>query len=231
LGTDVFLNNRGLYFPLPQAWEEPGLGLLVAILALGLAWWTHHRKEWRSRLRHVIIAGLCFAAVVAFVYAYMVATKSLDRPRMVGLNFRGGGFLTPELMALFVALSLYASSFIAEIVRGGVISVDTGQYEAATSLGLSRWNAIRLIVLPQALRIIVPPLTNQYVNITKLSSLAAAIAYPDLMQVFGKTTLNQTGQAVEVITLTMAVYLAISLGTSGAMRLFNARVALKGGAR
>ncbi|MCV5735325.1 ABC transporter permease subunit, partial [Escherichia coli] len=134
--------------------------------------------------------------------------------------------IIPELAALLLALSVYTAAFIAEIVRSGINAVSHGQTEAAMSLGLPRAKALKLVVIPQALRIIIPPLTRQYLNLTKNSSLAMAIGYPDLVSVFAGTTLNQTGQAIEIIAMTMGVYLALSLLTSALMNLYNRKVAL-----
>jgi general L-amino acid transport system permease protein len=147
-------------------------------------------------------------------------------PEKGRFNIRGGVEILPEFMALLFGLSLYTAAFIAEAVRAGIQSVSHGQTEAAYSLGLRPGPTLRHVVIPQAMRVIVPPLTNQYLNLTKNSSLAVAIGYPDLVQVFAGTVLNQTGQAVEVIVITMAVYLFISLATSLAMNLYGARVAL-----
>jgi general L-amino acid transport system permease protein len=147
-------------------------------------------------------------------------------PEKGRFNIRGGIEILPEFMALLFGLSLYTAAFIAEAVRAGIQSVSHGQTEAAYSLGLRPGPTLRRVVIPQAMRVIVPPLTNQYLNLTKNSSLAVAIGYPDLVQVFAGTVLNQTGQAVEVIVITMAVYLVISLATSLLMNLYNARVAL-----
>jgi general L-amino acid transport system permease protein len=149
-------------------------------------------------------------------------------PELVGLNFQGGIVLVPELVALLAALSIYTASFIAEVVRAGILSVSRGQTEASYALGLTRGQTLRLIVIPQALRVIVPPLTNQYLNLTKNSSLAVAIAYPDLVSVFAGTVLNLTGQAVVVIGITMAVYLFLSLSISLGMNLYNRRTELVG---
>jgi general L-amino acid transport system permease protein len=151
---------------------------------------------------------------------------TLDQPRLQGFNFVGGLRLIPEFVALLVALVTYTAAFIAEIVRAGILAVPRGQTEAAAALGLRRGHILRLIVLPQALRVIIPPLTNQYLNLTKNSTLAVAIGYPDLVAVFAGTTLNQTGQAIEIIAITMAVYLAISLATSLIMNWYNARIRL-----
>jgi general L-amino acid transport system permease protein len=151
---------------------------------------------------------------------------SLDYPHLGLYNFEGGLTIEPEFLALLAGLTFYTAAFIAEIVRAGIEAVPRGQKEAAAALGLRPWQVQRLVVIPQALRVIIPPLTNQYLNLTKNSSLAVAIGYPDLVSVFAGTVLNQTNQAVEVILITMGVYLAISLLTALAMNWFNARMAL-----
>ena len=150
----------------------------------------------------------------------------LEKPELRGFNFVAGLRLIPEFVALLVALSTYTAAFIAEVVRAGILAVSRGQTEAALALGFRRALVLRLIVVPQALRVIVPPLTNQYLNLTKNSSLAVAIGYPELVAVFAGTTLNQTGQAIEIIGITMAVYLSISLITSLLMNFYNARIRL-----
>jgi general L-amino acid transport system permease protein len=149
-----------------------------------------------------------------------------ELPELQGFNFRGGITVIPELTALLLALSIYTAAFIAEIVRAGILAIPKGQTEAAEALGLRRGTILRLVIIPQALRVIIPPLTSQYLNLLKNSSLATAIGYPDLVNVFAGTTLNQTGQAVEVIAMTMAVYLTISLSISLFMNWYNARIAL-----
>jgi general L-amino acid transport system permease protein len=149
---------------------------------------------------------------------------TFEIPELKGFNFSGGSRVIPEFVALTVALSTYTAAFIAEIVRAGILSVHTGQMEAGSSLGLSRGSALRLIVVPQALRVILPPLTNQYLNLTKNSSLAVGIGYPDLFSVFAGTTLSQTGQAIEIIAITMGVYLLISLVTSAVMSFYGWRL-------
>ena len=154
------------------------------------------------------------------------APVKFDVPALRGFNFAGGGTLSPEFAALLIGLVTYTAGFIAEIVRSGILAVNKGQTEASLSLGLTRGQTLRLIVLPQALRVIVPPMTNQYLNLTKNSSLAVAIAYPDLVSVFAGTSLNQTGQAIEIIAITMLVYLTFSLLTSAAMNWYNSRVSL-----
>jgi general L-amino acid transport system permease protein len=147
-------------------------------------------------------------------------------PEQSRFNLRGGMQLFPEFVALLAGLVIYTAAFIAEVVRAGILSVSKGQTEAAHSLGLRPGATLRLVVVPQAMRVIVPPLTNQYLNLTKNSSLAVAIGYPELVQVFMGTVLNQTGQAVEVVVITMAVYLTISLLTSSVMNLYNRRMAI-----
>src|SRR6201994_3275250 len=160
-----------------------------------------------------LLSALVFGAPVAF-----------EIPVLKGFNFSGGARVIPEFVALLLSLSLYTAAFIAEIVRAGVQSVHKGQSEAGASLGLSRGSTLRLIVVPQALRVILPPLTNQYLNLTKNSSLAVAIGYPDLFSVFAGTTLSQTGQAIEIIAITMGVYLLISLVTSAIMSFYGWRL-------
>jgi general L-amino acid transport system permease protein len=226
---EVFLNNRGIFIPAPVAGEGAGLvfGTLVlgviATTALGL--WAKRRQERTGRRFPVFWTGL--ALLIGLPLIAMVASGfpiRLEKPALRGFNFVGGIRLIPEFVALLVALATYTAAFIAEIVRAGVQSVPRGQSEAALALGLRRRSVLRLIVVPQALRLIVPPLTNQYLNLTKNSSLAVAIGYPDLFAVFAGTTLNQTGQAIEIIALTMAVYLAISLLTSVLMNWYNAHI-------
>ena len=151
---------------------------------------------------------------------------SLDYPALKGFNFQGGLPIIPELMALWWALSLYTAAFIAEIVRAGIQGVAHGQTEASHALGIRNAPTLRLVVIPQAMRIIIPPLTSQYLNLAKNSSLATAIGYPDLVGVFMGTTLNQTGQAVEIVAMTMAVYLTMSLLIAGFMNWFNKKMAL-----
>ncbi|NLO79968.1 MAG: amino acid ABC transporter permease [Xanthomonadaceae bacterium] len=226
----AYLNNRGLYLPKPIL--EPGFGWLSAALLLGLVgcllWLRRARREAGSDrgLRYWLIAGLLLLAPAAAVSLAVGLPLGWELPEFRRFNFRGGLVLSPEFVALLTALSTYTAAFIAEIVRAGIQSVSQGQREAAYSLGLSPGQTLRHVVLPQAMRVIVPPLTNQYLNLTKNSSLAAAIAYPDLVSVFAGTVLNQTGQAVEVIGVTMAVYLTISLVIAALMNWYNRRVAL-----
>jgi general L-amino acid transport system permease protein len=232
LGESIFINIRGLYVPRPL-WGEvsDGSWLVLALLAVGLiAWQIYHRYQPLSRgRRRLLLAGwLAYLFGGAFFLGFSPWGLSWSVPTLAGFNFEGGWQLPPEFVALVLALSLYTASFIAEIVRAGLLSIGRGQREAAQALGLNRVQTLRLVILPQALRVIIPPLTSQYLNLTKNSSLAAAIAFPDLVLIFSGTVLNQTGQAVEVIALTMAVYLTISLAISLLMNWYNKTKALIG---
>jgi general L-amino acid transport system permease protein len=224
-----FLNSRGLIVPTPVA--EPGLlafaiAIMVAI-AVALLLGSYARRQLFEKGRSItiwpyvvgLLAGLPLLSVGAFG-----APFTLDWPVLKGFNFAGGSRIIPEFVALLVALSTYTAAFIAEIVRAGILSVHQGQMEAGLSLGLKRGLVLRQIVVPQALRVILPPLTNQYLNLTKNSSLAVAIGYPDLVSVFAGTTLSQTGQAIEIIGITMGVYLLISLVTSALMSFYGWRI-------
>jgi len=228
----LFLNNRGLYLPEPMPQEGFGLvwgAILVAIVAVvGLRQWAKKRQLATGDIFPTFRVGLAIVVVLP-ILAYFVAGSPLtwDMPALKGFNFGGGITIIPELAALWIALSLYTASFIAEIVRSGILSVSKGQTEAAKALGLPNGRILRLVVIPQAMRVIIPPLTSQYLNLTKNSSLATAIGYPDLVAVFMGTTLNQTGQAVEVVAITMAVYLTISLLISLFMNIYNRAVAIK----
>jgi general L-amino acid transport system permease protein len=231
VGETIFLSNRGIALPGLVTGEGAGL-VLIAVLAglaaAGLAAILSARRRYRTG-KPLPLGWIAAAALVALPLAVLAATGfpiGLERPVLRGFNFVGGVRVIPEFVALLIALSTYTAAFIAEIVRAGILSVPRGQTEAAFALGLPRGLTLRLVVVPQALRLIVPPLTSQYLNLTKNSSLAVAIGYPDLFAVFAGTTLNQTGQAIEIIAITMAVYLAISLITSLAMNIYNARMRL-----
>src|SRR5262249_55808253 len=196
------------------------------LAALALTRWVKRRQEHTGR-RFPVLTGVSML-ITGLPLVALIATDvpvTFEKPELRGFNFVGGIRLIPEFLALLIALATYTAAFIAEIVRAGVLAVPRGQSEAALALGLRRGLLLRLVVVPQALRVIVPPLTNQYLNLTKNSSLAVAIGYPDLFAVFAGTTLNQTGQAIEIIAITMAVYLAISLITSAFMNWYNLRVA------
>jgi general L-amino acid transport system permease protein len=224
-----FLSNRGLIIPRPIG--EPGLrpfivAVFVAIVAsLILNYYARRQLFEKGRSMTIwpyvigMLIGLPLLAIPLFGTPF-----TFEFPELKGFNFAGGLRVIPEFVALTVALSTYTAAFIAEIVRAGILSVHKAQMEAGQSLGLSRGSALRLIVVPQALRVILPPLTNQYLNLTKNSSLAVAIGYPDLVSVFAGTTLSQTGQAIEIIAITMGVYLALSLVTSAIMSFYGWRI-------
>ncbi|MUK70104.1 amino acid ABC transporter permease [Aliivibrio fischeri] len=231
LGESVFLNVRGLFFPSPIFEEGSnliGIAVIAAIVfILFLSKWAKNKQRLTGQqtpvLRYSLLALLGLPTLAYFISGMPI---SIEYPELKGFNFRGGISIIPELAALVVALSVYTASFIAEIVRSGINAVSHGQTEAAMALGLPRKRTLKLVVIPQAMRIIIPPLTSQYLNLTKNSSLAMAIGYPDLVSVFAGTTLNQTGQAIEIITMTMAVYLTLSLLTSFLMNIYNSKVAL-----
>jgi len=230
LGT-FFLNQRGLFMPAPVI--QPGYWITPLALLFGIAGavivqrWSHRRQELTGQqfpalwTGVALIVGLPVLAGLAFGFHF-----SWSFPELKGFNFQGGMSVLPEFVALLLALSIYTAAFIAEIVRAGVQAVSHGQTEAARALGLRASLTTRLVILPQALRVIVPPLTSQYLNLTKNSTLGVIIAYPDLVSVFAGTVQNQTGQAVECVAITMAVYLVISLLISAFMNWYNRRIAL-----
>jgi general L-amino acid transport system permease protein len=231
VGDLVFLNNRGLYVPAPVAGD--GFGFVVLAFLAGIAasvfmfLRARERREKTGQVSPVLPGTLVLLILPALIVSALSGFPlTFSVPVLSGFNFDGGLVLLPELMALVVALATYTASYIAEIVRAGIEGVARGQNEAAQALGLNRGQALRLIIVPQAMRQIIPPLTSQYLNLTKNSSLAVAIAYPDLVSVFAGTSLSQTGQAIEIIAITMAVYLTISLLTSAFMNWYNARIAL-----
>ncbi|HEY0032035.1 MAG TPA: ABC transporter permease subunit, partial [Devosia sp.] len=200
-----------------------------ALAGLTFAWISYEGSANRPASEGRFPLGLLILIAVgipAFVYWATGAQLAFELPVLERFNFKGGVQLPPELVALVFGLTIYTAAFIAENVRGGIRAVSKGQTEAAQSLGLKEGDRLRLVIIPQAMRVIVPPLTSQYLNLTKNSSLGAAIGYPELVNVFTGTTLNQTGKAIEVIALTMAVYLTFSLLTSAFMNWYNGRVAL-----
>ena len=231
LGKAIFLNIRGLYVPAPQF--QPGFGWVLAALGLAivlviiLSRWSRRRQMETGQTFPTLSAALALLIGLPLLTFWLTGSPLVWQvPELQGFNFRGGLVILPEMASLLLALSIYTAAFIAEIVRAGIQAVSHGQTEASFSLGLNRGLTLRLIILPQALRVIIPPLTNQYLNLTKNSSLAAAIGYPDLVSAFAGTVLNQTGQAIECIAITMAVYLTISLLISLLMNGYNRRVAL-----
>ncbi|EIO3938884.1 amino acid ABC transporter permease [Vibrio vulnificus] len=231
LGEAIFLNVRGLFFPKPVF--EAGSAFIFTALFAGIiatifigVWARNKQKLTGQQTPMGRIALALIVGLPALVYFVSGMPVSAEYPALKGFNYQGGISIIPELAALLVALSIYTAAFIAEIVRSGINAVSHGQTEAAMSLGLPRTRTLKLIIIPQALRIIIPPLTSQYLNLTKNSSLAMAIGYPDLVSVFAGTTLNQTGQAIEIIAMTMGVYLTLSLVTSALMNIYNKKVAL-----
>jgi general L-amino acid transport system permease protein len=227
---DVFVSNRGVVFPVPEA--SPAYAWMFLAFALGAvaSWaiwqWARARQARTGRQFPSGWVGLgLIVGLPLLVFLGFGAPLKMDVPELRGFNFSGGTAFSPEFAALLLGLVVYSGSFIAEIVRAGILAVSWGQSEAAMALGLSNGQRMRLVVLPQALRVIVPPMTSQYLGITKNSSLAVAIGYPDLVSI-ANTTMNQTGQAIEGISMIMAVYLAISLLISLFMNLYNRAVAL-----
>ena len=226
----LFLSQRGVRMPAFLA--EPALGWFVAAIAVaGLCWWLLLRRERVRQMatgerRPTTLPGLALMVALPAAAIMLAGAPVVEWPELTGFNFEGGLSLSPEFFALLIGLVLYTAAFIAEIVRSGIEAVARGQWEAARALGLAPGTIMRLVILPQAMRVIIPPLTSQYLNLTKNSSLALVIGYPDLVSV-ANTSINQTGQAIEVIALFMAVYLIISLATSLAMNFYNNAVALK----
>ncbi|MFT0544811.1 amino acid ABC transporter permease [Allopusillimonas ginsengisoli] len=225
----VFLSNRGLKLPSLQGdavdWILGGFGLALIAIPF-LARWARKRQESTG---HIFPLGrVCLALFIILPVAGWLAggaTLAVDMPVFKGFNFSGGISISPEFAALLAGLVIYTTAFVAEVVRSGIQAVNQGQWEAAGSLGLPRGRVLRLVILPQALRVIVPPMTSQYLNLTKNSSLAVAIGYPDIVSVVN-TTLNQTGQAIEGILIIMAAYLTVSLSISIFMNWYNKRIAL-----
>jgi general L-amino acid transport system permease protein len=226
---EIYLNNRGIILPQPSLGDGAGY-VLAALLAAAVASlvvraWARRRQQATGAQFPVLWVSLALLVGLPLLAALTTGGPvRFTRPELRGFNFVGGVRIIPEFAALLVALATYTAAFIAEIVRAGVLAVPRGQREAAYSLGLRPSPALRLVVMPQALRVIVPPLTSQYLNVTKNTSLGVGIGYPDLFAVFAGTALNQTGQAIEILSITMAVYLLISLATSLLMNWYNASV-------
>jgi general L-amino acid transport system permease protein len=224
-----FLSNRGFVIPKPignPGFEPFVLAIVIAVVG-SLLLQRYARKQLFDHGRMIRIWPYVLGMLVGLpLLSSLVfgAPVKFEIPELKGFNFSGGSRVIPEFVALTLALSTYTAAFIAEIVRAGIQSVHKGQMEAGASLGLARGSTLRLIVVPQAMRVILPPLTNQYLNLTKNSSLAVAIGYPDLVSVFAGTTLSQTGQAIEIIGITMGVYLLISLVTSALMSFYGWRI-------
>jgi len=230
-GDTLFINNRGVNFP--SIVPESGfmfvvLAFFVAIIGcVILSKWAHKRQDATGDQFPVLWTSIGILVGLPLIVSFVMGNPMhLDYAALRGFNFQGGWILEPEFLALLIGLSIYTGAFIAEIVRAGINAVSHGQTEAAGSLGLQSGTTMRLVILPQALRVIIPPLTSQYLNLLKNSSLATAIGYADITAIFAGTTLNQTGQAIEVIAITMAFYLSLSLTISMFMNWYNKRIAL-----
>lgn len=230
-GDTFFVSSRGLN--MPAALASDGFWPFVASLAVAIVAIVLMTRLANKRFEatgvpfHKFWAGLALLVVIPTLCVLLFGTPlHWEMPKLAGFNFVGGWVLIPELLALTLALTVYTAAFIAEIVRSGIKSVSHGQTEAARSLGLRPGPTLRKVIIPQALRVIIPPLTSQYLNLAKNSSLAAGIGYPEMVSLFAGTVLNQTGQAIEVIAITMSVYLAISISISLLMNWYNKRIAL-----
>jgi len=231
LGNMFYLSNRGLNMPgasMADGFWPFVVAVIVAIVAIVLmVRWANKRFEATGVPFHKFWTGLALLLIIpALCTAIFGGPLHWEIPQLKGFNFVGGWVMIPELLALTIALTVYTAAFIAEIVRSGIKSVSHGQTEAARSLGLRPGPTLRKVIIPQALRVIIPPLTSQYLNLAKNSSLAAGIGYPEMVSLFAGTVLNQTGQAIEVIAITMSVYLAISISISLLMNWYNKRIAL-----
>lgn len=227
----IFLNGRGLYGPAPVlddrfVWVVAAFALSI-VLAVIMRFWAKRRLEATGQRFPVVLTAIGIILVVTGVgYVLSGTVVGIDVPVLAGFNFKGGFTAPPELTALVVGLSLYHATFIGENVRAGIQAVSHGQTEAAQSLGIKDNDRLRLVIIPQAMRVIIPPTTSEYLSLTKNSSLGAAIAFPELVAIFAGTALNQSGRAIEIIGMTMLVYLTFSLVTSFLMNIYNARVAL-----
>ncbi len=228
----IFINNRGVYIPKPS-WDATSISIIVSIFIVivfifFLNKWANRRQELTGEEFPVLPVSIVLLIVVPII-AYFIGGANLNfsYPHLRGFNFQGGKQYYPEFVALALAISIYTATFIAEAVRSGIEAVPKGQKEAAASLGLSSYQSLKLVILPQAIRIAIPPIINQYLNVVKNSSLATAIGYPELVTVFAGTTLNQTGQAIEIIAITMLVYLIISLLVSAILNWINFKMKIK----
>ncbi len=226
--TGVFITNRGIDFPVPASdpvWSYIGLAFVAACIVVWLVHrWAVKRQERSGQQFPTFWVGLgILLGLPLLTWIVNGAPTEMDVPVLKGFNFQGGRNISPEFSALLIGLVLYTASFIAQIVRAGIQSISHGQTEAAMSIGLKPGLVLKLVIFPQALRVIVPPLTSQLLNLTKNSSLAVAIGYPDFVQVAG-TTINQTGQAVEGVAMMMVVYLTFSLLTSAFMNWYNKKI-------
>ncbi len=228
----IFLNNRGFIVPRPIFGESGWyiiIGIIVAIIVVYfINRWLNKRQEETGEEFFFLPWGILILIVLPYIF-YLFAPNHIvwDVPKLHGFNFKGGKVFSPEFLALAFALTIYTATFIAEAIRSGIEAVKKGQKEAAASIGLTPYQSLKLVILPQAIRIAIPPTINQYLNVIKNSSLATAIGYPEVVTVFAGTALNQVGQAIEMISMTMAVYLVISLVVSAILNVINHKMKIK----
>ena len=228
LGDIAFLTNRGFFLPKPIF--EPLFLVILGLFAAGIIftiWFRRYAANMQKKMgEHYPVFWISLGAVlgIPFIFYFLIGGPiTFEIPELTGFNFDGGMVIRPEFTALWLALSLYTAAFIAEIVRAGIISVNYGQTEASLALGISRGRTLNLVVIPQALRVIIPPLTSQYLNLAKNSSLAIAIGYMDIVATIGGITLNQTGREMECMVIVLLLYLSLSLLISFAMNIYNKR--------
>jgi len=231
LGPGLYVSKSGLSFPIPVWGLGQGLAAIGFVIGIVVSWL--YRRWARASFEKTGVPKPTFWPTLAIIVGLALlgwvlggAPTALEIPEKTDMNVSGGGAVTPEFLAVVIGLTIYTAAFVAEIVRSGIQAVPWGQTEAGSALGLSRGQQLKLVLLPQAMRVIIPPMTNQYLNLTKNSSLAVAIGYPDLVSI-SNTTLNQTGRAVECIAIIMLVYLTLSLTTAALMNWYNSRAAIK----
>ena len=229
----IFINNRGFYLPNPIPQDGFIWAIIALIVGIGSAIYLkrHFKRKQDETGQQTNTIGYSLALILLFpivVFLLLGSPLQLDYAILGKFNLKGGLAIVPEFVALTLALSVYTATYIAEAIRSGIEAVDKGQKEAAAAIGLTPIQSLKLVVLPQALRVAIPPTINQYLNLTKNSSLAAAIGYPELMSAFGGTVLNQVGQAIEILTMVMLVYLVISLAISVLLNYVNKKMAIQG---
>ncbi len=227
-----FISNRGIYSPRPIFENGFSYVLIAFVLALISSFilrkWAKKRQDTTGKQFPVLTSAFGMIVLIPLLLFFIIGSPlSFEYPALKGFNFKGGMVIRPEFIAMFLALTIYTAAFISETVRSGIMSVTKGQREASASLGLKKSWIMRLIIIPQALRVIVPPLTSQYLNLTKNSSLGIAVGYADLVHGFGGISLNQTGQAIECMVIVMATYLTISLTISLFMNIYNRSIQFK----
>jgi len=227
----AFLTNRGFFTPKPLM--EPLFWVVIVLFAAGIVfslWFKKYAKKVQDETgKHYPVFWICLGAIVGvpFIFYFLLGSPIVwEIPELKGFNYKGGLVIRPEFIALWLALSLYTAAFIGEIVRAGITAVNWGQTEASSALGISRGRTLSLVVIPQALRVIIPPLTSQYLNVTKNSSLAVAIGYMDIVATIGGISLNQTGREMECMTIVLLLYLTMSLLISAVMNVYNKRIKL-----